>query len=358
MTALSGTDRTTPAVTVVVTGAGGPLGVSVFKALRMSSLDTRIVATDADPMSVGLFRADGAYVLPRVADDPEAYMRQLETLCRDEGAAMVFFGSEVEMRYMAPVAQEMEQRSGAKLIVNDPELVDGFLDKWTTNSLLRDRGLPVPESILVSDSASHRPFAERHGFPLVLKPRRGSGSQNVFVLRSIAELERLAQQVPDGVIQEYLLPDDEEYTIGAYRSRARGYVGQIQLKRVLGAGLTYKADVVRDPEIGSACRRMVEAFDFWGPVNLQLRKTDAGVRIFEVNLRCSSTTVIRAHFGFNEPEMCIRDELWHEPLDEPAVRMGRVLRYWDEVYVDAADLEGASGPPDFPTIPSRKTDVF
>ena len=39
----------TDPLSVLVTGAGAPVGVSIFKALRQSTLNPRIVATDSDP---------------------------------------------------------------------------------------------------------------------------------------------------------------------------------------------------------------------------------------------------------------------------------------------------------------------
>src|SRR5512138_2516244 len=87
-------------IAVLVTGAGAPPGVAIMKALRQSALRPRIVATDAEPLSVGLFRADAARVLPRVTDEG-AYLEALETICRRERVALVCFGSEIEMRRVA-----------------------------------------------------------------------------------------------------------------------------------------------------------------------------------------------------------------------------------------------------------------
>ena len=69
-------------LTALVTGVGAPPGVSIFKALRQSSLRPRIVATDADPVSVGLFRADVGCVLPRVTKDEPGYLAALAWLSR------------------------------------------------------------------------------------------------------------------------------------------------------------------------------------------------------------------------------------------------------------------------------------
>lgn len=328
-----GHDQREDRLTVLVTGVGAPPGVSIFKAFRLSPLRPRIVATDADATSVGLFRADAAYVVPRIAADEDAYLERLEAICTRERVDAISFGSEEEMRRVARHARRIEERTGAKPIVNAPELLDAFLDKWGMFRMLRDHDLPVPDTVLASDGAAVRAFLARHPLPIILKPRHGSGSKNVSVVRERDELSYLMAHVPEAVLQEYLLPDREEYTVGVYKSPRTGYVGQIVFRRQLAAGLTYKAEVVSDPEIEAVCRRFVESFDVWGPVNLQLRKTAAGVRVFEINLRFSSSAVMRAHFGFNEADLCLRDLVLGERVAAPEIRRGWALRYWDEVYV-------------------------
>jgi carbamoyl-phosphate synthase large subunit len=335
-------------LSVLVTGVGAPVGISIFKALRQSALRPRIVATDADPLSVGLFRADAAYVLPRVSVDESGYIERFVEICRAEKVSMVCFGSEIEMRRLAPRLEEIQQKAGARLVLNGPRSLGPFMDKWETVRLLRAKGLPAPDSVLATDTEAVRGFLAGHAFPLILKPRHSSGSKNVFVVGDPGELDFFSRYVSEPVLQEYLLPDHEEYTVGVYKSPRTGYVGQVVFRRTLSAGLTYKAEVVRDEEIESVCRKVVESFDVWGPINLQLRKTAAGVRIFEINPRFSSSAVMRAHFGFNEPEMCLRDLILEETLLPPEVRPGYALRYWDEIYLE---------PGEYPTDP-RQPHVF
>jgi carbamoyl-phosphate synthase large subunit len=316
-----------------VTGVGAPPGVSILKACRQSALRPRIVATDADPASVGLFRADAAYVVPRIAADEGAYLERIEAICVGERVSAIFFGSEEEMRRVAPHALGIEARTGTRLVVNALPLLDAFMDKWGMFVALRAKGLPVPDTVLATDAEAVRGLLARHPLPLVLKPRRGSGSKGIFMVRDADALGFLSRFVPDPVLQEYLHPDDQEYTIGLYKSPRTGYVGQIVFRRSLASGLTYKAEVVRDPEIEAVCRRVAETFDVWGPVNLQLRKTPAGVRVFEINLRFSSSAPMRAHLGFNEPELCLRDLVLGQSVAAPEVRPGWAFRYWDEVYL-------------------------
>jgi carbamoyl-phosphate synthase large subunit len=295
------------------------------------------VATDADPLSVGLFRADAAFILPSVKEDEAAYQRRLIEICLSERVKLVAFGSEIEMRRMAPRVREIERATQARLVVNEAFLLESFMDKWTTFELLRKKGLPVADTALASDPEAVREFLARHQFPIILKPRHGSGSKGLVLLKDAEEMDWYLKHVNEPVLQEHLLPDDEEYTVGLYRSRRAGFVGQIVFRRSLAAGLTYKAEVVFDPEIEEVCRRLMEAFDLWGPVNVQLRKTARGVRIFEVNCRFSSSAVMRAYFGFNEADLCMRDLLSEGKIPSPRIRRGFSLRYWDEVYVGGED---------------------
>jgi carbamoyl-phosphate synthase large subunit len=67
--------------------------------------------------------------------------------------------------------------------------------------------------------------------------------------------------------------------------------------------------------------------------NIQFRRTDTGPKILEINPRFSSTTGIRAHFGFNEPEMFVREYVMNQSVPPPNVKRGKVLRYIHEAYV-------------------------
>ncbi len=334
------TARTDPHLTVLVTGVGAPVGVSIFKALRHSKLSPRIVATDTAVMSVGLFRADAAYLLPHVNTDEAEYLCRLQEICVREGVDMVCFGSEIEMLRIAPHRAEVERATGARLVLNEPECLEAFMDKLTTVRMLHARGFPVPDTVEATDPDAVAAFLARNDLPAVLKPRRGSGSKSVHIVQNRRELDLLTDYIDKPILQELLLPDVEEYTVGVYTSPRSGYVGQICFRRELAAGLTYKAEVVWDPEIETTCRNVVEAFEVWGPINLQLRKTAAGIRIFEINPRFSSSVVMRSFFGFNSPEFALRDLVLEESLPSPEIRPGYAFRYWDELYLEPDQYAG------------------
>jgi len=55
---------------------------------------------------------------------------------------------------------------------------------------------------------------------------------------------------------------------------------------------------------------------------------------FEINVRFSGTTPVRARFGFNDVEAALRHYVLAEAaVDLPLITNGIALRYWNEAYV-------------------------
>jgi len=66
-------------------------------------------------------------------------------------------------------------------------------DKPAMKAALRAAGIPCAESAAVASLGDLREFADRVGFPLILKPIAGLGSQQTFRVDTVAELDRAAR---------------------------------------------------------------------------------------------------------------------------------------------------------------------
>ncbi|MFL9680160.1 acetyl-CoA carboxylase biotin carboxylase subunit family protein [Streptomyces sp. KL110A] len=71
-----------------------------------------------------------------------------------------------------------------------------YRDKLTMKRALLAAGLPLAPFAPVPDATSLVDFVRRHGYPVVMKPRRGGGSMGVTVLRDEAELRAYAAANP------------------------------------------------------------------------------------------------------------------------------------------------------------------
>jgi carbamoyl-phosphate synthase large subunit len=101
------------------------------------------------------------------------------------------------------------------------------------------------------------------------------------------------------VWQQLILPEDQEYTCGLYRTRD-GEVRTIVFRRWLQDGLTYAAEVAEVPAIEDLLVRIAEVVDLRGSINVQLRLDADGPKVFEINPRFSSTVGFRHRFGYRD----------------------------------------------------------
>jgi carbamoyl-phosphate synthase large subunit len=258
---------------------------------------------------------------------------------RREEIAVVFFGTEIEPAKLRPYRARIEAETGAALMVNDTAVLALADDKYLTACALADAGLDHPASAPAEDSQAVEAVVAKCGFPLIAKPRKGSASRG---LARIANRDDLKPYLRPGlVIQECLLPDDVEYTVGIYRCRDGRIVATTVIHRDLEFGLTYRGVIRHDEKIATYAEQAIVAIGALGSSNVQLRLTARGPVCFEINPRFSSTTPVRAHFGVNEPELAIREYVLGETLPQISARVGAVMREWREIYLDADEAKAA-----------------
>lgn len=68
--------------------------------------------------------------------------------------------------------------------------------------LFRQAGVPCPEGELTSSPERVRELAQRHGFPLVLKPDQGVGAAGAFQVSSEEQLEQVLRSPPQGYLAQ------------------------------------------------------------------------------------------------------------------------------------------------------------
>jgi len=312
-------------INILITGTGGGVGQSIFKAIRLSRLSSRIITTDMHPMGVGIYRGDRGYIVP-AANNP-GYVDAIIKICNSEEIDIVFVGSDPELPVFAEYKNRIEQETDAKVVISSPEKIKIGNDKWETYRFLKNSGLPYPESVLPENRDD---LIEKTGFPVLIKPRGGSASKDVYIVKNREELEVFIKRVNNPIIQEYLVPEDEEYTSGAVMFEG-DILGTFTMKREIKGGNTYRGVIDSFEDVRTAVEKVAKKFNMFGPSNFQMRLTEKGLVTFEINPRFSGTTGIRAFYNFNEPEAVINYILFQkkEPMTH---KNGVVMRYMNEVY--------------------------
>lgn len=324
----------TERLTVLVLGVGGNVSQGILKALALGDLPCRIVAACVSPLSLGLYTVDRAYVSPQ-ANDP-AFLDWLVTVCRDERVQAVLSGVEPVLAPLAQHAATIQRETGARCIVSDPACLAVGDDKLVTSQWLEAHGCNFPRSAASEDAAAIAGLVATCGYPLIAKPRSGKGRHGFIEIHNAADLV-YASGHRGYVVQEYLGDTDSEYTAGCFSDHDGRVRGTIVMRRELQEGTTYKAEVGIFPDVRAEAIRIASALRPMGPSNIQLRVAGGRPVCFEINIRFSGTTPLRAHFGFNDVEAALRHYVLGEPApDLPLVTSGIALRYWNEMYVDPA----------------------
>ncbi|TWP48490.1 hypothetical protein FKR81_28285 [Lentzea tibetensis] len=110
---------------------------------------------------------------------------EAERLAARRAAELVASSSEVDVVRAA----RLRERLG--LTGQSVASAIAYRDKLVMKRYARAAGIAVPEFAAVETPGDLVAFAEVHGFPVVVKPRRGGGSEGVHVLRSAADLVSL-----------------------------------------------------------------------------------------------------------------------------------------------------------------------
>jgi carbamoyl-phosphate synthase large subunit len=142
------------------------------------------------------------------------------------------------------------------------------------------------------------------------------------------------------IVQEYLGDDSSEFTASCLTDRDDKVRGSIVLHRRLLQGTTVVATAGDFPDVRREAERMAAALRPRGPLNIQMRVHRGMPVCFEMNVRFSGTTPLRARLGFNDVEAVLRHYVLGEPAaDLPLITSGHVVRYWNELYVDPQAFE-------------------
>ena len=98
----------------------------------------------------------------------------------------------------------------------DPVTANNFRDKDQMKTVLAAAGVPCARHQLARSAADAQNFAERAGFPLVVKPPAGAGAKSTFRLDDPGDLRAWLDRVPPtpdrpAQIEEFLTGDEGSY---------------------------------------------------------------------------------------------------------------------------------------------------
>jgi len=313
---------------VLVTGAGGPSAISVWKSLRR---EHRLHMADMDACAAGLYLvpAEDRLLLPR-GDDPRLADSVLAA-CVERGIDLLIPTVDAELVPLAQSRQRFED-AGVKLALAPLECLQQCRDKHALLDFLR-AVVPVPASEPLTPEVA----AAAVDFPKFVKPRIASGSRGATLIRT---REDLAAVRHDGscLLQEWL--PGEEYSVDVYVSGAGRIVAAVpRLRMKTDSGIAVTARTVDDPEVTQAAITAALAIGLRYAANIQFKRGVDGVcKLLEINPRFPGTLPLTVAAGVDMPALLVVDMRGDAlPPGPMPFRELMVARYWTEQFFDPAE---------------------
>jgi carbamoyl-phosphate synthase large subunit len=274
-------------VAVLLTGVGKRY--DIVSAFAEHAL---VIAADPNPLAPAQYAADIRIAPPPIADP--GYVPFLQELVAKHDVKAVVPLTDLDIETLA--------RGDLPAFVPDPDVCRATYDKYEAHELLLRLGLPSPPTVL--------PGTEPESFPVMVKPRRGSGARSIHPAADRAEMEFFIEYIKEPVMVQRLM-GGRYFSIDLLCDLDGRCLNAIPRTMIESrGGESIKGTVVHDEELIDLGRRVGEALPVKGPCTVQVfRDPDYGLGITDVNTRFGGAfpaPMYAARPGRTYPELIVR----------------------------------------------------
>ena len=241
-----------------------------------------VVATDMSPIAPAPYEADRRYLVPRITDP--AYLDTVLDICRRERIRGVLSLIDPELSLLAANRERFEAL-GVTVVGSDYALCERALDKMEMYRWLFAHGYHCAKSYTDRDAFFADVELGRIGYPVFVKPVRGSASFAISKAHDRETVELLLNHGENLMVQEFL--DGQEVGTDCYIDLVSGELVSAFTKKklLMRAGETDKAVSFHDPALFALIERFVKESGWRGQIDIDLFDIGGTYYISEVNPR-------------------------------------------------------------------------
>lgn len=310
---------------IAVMSVGSGVGQSVISSCNLSNLPLFTVGLGMNPFAFGAYECDVMDMIPMIYADN--YIDEVVKKCEKYSIDLIIPGSDDEAHILSKNI-EIFNNIGVEVVVSAPELNDLIRSKASMCQELNSIADIFVKSYK-KDELEQLLKASKIKFPLIAKPLAGFASRGVEILLSLEDLAKLND---NHIIQELAIPKDDDPFYEEYmrkiNNRQNPQISEISIQILTGKDGRFLGKMASYNKLNNGVPIEMLPYDvdyIWaemdritpylntighrGPLNIQGRWTNEGLKLFEINARFTGITGWRALMGFNEVEYCIKDWL-------------------------------------------------
>ncbi|MFW5879618.1 MAG: ATP-grasp domain-containing protein [bacterium] len=209
---------------ILVTGVGAPPGYNAAESLCNIN-NFRIVAADCNEFAAGhIIPGVMPVKLPSASEShKELYINSILEIIKEQNIKYILPCSEQESLILSQSIQRLHEESNIIIITAHANLVWLGMDKLSTMIKCEELKIRAPKTFLLNEHTLESEvlsFAEKLGYPLIIKPRIGQGSRGLILAHTTKELLGALQicqsNGKDMLLQEFIPGEiNNVYTYGA-----------------------------------------------------------------------------------------------------------------------------------------------
>jgi len=311
--------------TIGISCIGSGVGQSVINSLRLSCLPFKTIGLGTNPFAYGAYDCDVYDYTLSIYDSK--FIGNLIEKCQEHKVDLIIPGLDDEALIYAQNFDKF-QSAGIRTICSDADLISICRDKDRMS-----RELSKVADIFVKcfdkNTLEHDIENGKLVFPFIVKPRGGFASRGIQIIRNQNDLSKIED---DHIIQELAMPGRSDpnyaYYMDEISKNRNPQVSEISIQVVYGPdgqllgrmssynklnnGVPIEIVPYESDYIWSIIDKLTPTLlnmGLRGPLNIQGRLTENGLKLFEMNPRFTGITGLRALMGFNEVEACVKEWL-------------------------------------------------
>ena len=266
---------------------------------KLNMQNAKVIAVDISKYAPALYFADNFYLVPRVTDIK--YIDTIIDIAIKENIDLIVPTIDTELIVLASNKDYIEEKTNAKVLISDKEIIEICNDKNKTIEFLQQNGFDLPNTLNEDDLKN-----KAYKFPLFIKPKDGSSSINTFIINDEKELQFFKEYVKEPIIQERI--EGNEYTVDVcmdFEGNVISIVPRIRIATRSGEILKGKID--KNNHVIEDVKRLMQTLKPIGHITVQCFLTkDNAIKYIEINPRFGGGAPMSFYAGANSPEFLLR----------------------------------------------------
>ena len=264
-------------------------------------------------------RADDFFISPLIYSDE--YIPSIIAYCKEKGITVVLSLFDIDLFVLAKNESSFSD-AGIELVLAPSSFIEICNDKWKTYKFIKALKLKTPKTYITVDTVVEAVKRGEIRYPLIMKPRWGMASMDIYTIDDEEELRVLTNKCKKDIFNSYLKYESsmteaqaivyqekisgDEYGLDILNDLNGNYVATFaKQKLAMRSGETDLGLTCESSPFETLSRTIAENSHHHGICSLDCFKTEMGVYVIEMNCRISGHYPLSYLAGFNYPQLLV-----------------------------------------------------